>query len=130
MKCGKIKGAVLNHLLAFEVVLIVAAYLSYDMAVVRYFIAYNLGMITFWSFRRYDLRIGCLEKLGELGFTFFLGAGIPMLVLGKFLDLSAMNVCLEVVVKFLLALALSRVVTRYIETPLLAKGKQLEKKIR
>lgn len=87
-------------------------------------------MITFWMFKRYDIRAACLEKLGELGFTFFLGAGIPMMLLGNFIDLGDMNVCLEVIVKFVLALALSWVVTKYVEKPLLAKGKEWEKKIK
>lgn len=48
----------------------------------------------------------------------------------KFVDLSTMNVYADVGVKFVLAICLAWVVTKFIEKPLLAKGKEWEKKLK
>lgn len=116
-------------LIAFELVLVAASYMSYDIKVVWYFIAYNIGFLTLWLFERYNICNIFMQKLGALGFTFFLGAGIPILVLSKFVDITDLNVYAEVALKFVLAIALAWIVTKYIERPLLNKGKKWEKEI-
>ena len=61
-----------------QVTLIIASALSYGEKVYWYFIAYNLGFAAFFLFERYNVGIKAFDKLGELGFTFFLGASIPI----------------------------------------------------
>ena len=70
------------------------------------------------------------DKLGELGFTFFLGADIPMLLLGLCCSGIADGNCyIYCALKFILAIAFSYVITRCCEKPLLAWGKGVEKSL-
>nr|QIM10126.1 hypothetical protein Prevot485_2250 [uncultured Prevotella sp.] len=68
-----------------------------------------------------------LEKLGELGFTFFLGAGIPMCFLSRFIPATlSWNGYAVAMTQFILAIIFSYVITRWCEKPLLAWGKRIE----
>lgn len=120
-----------SYVVAFEIILVIASYLSYGEKVIWYFIAYNIGGLLFWLFLNKNLTSKPLDSLGSLGFTFFLGAGIPMLILEKFhINTYQVNDCLHFIISFVLTLLLSYVITRWIETPLLAWGKQLESKLK
>lgn len=78
-------------------------------------------------FERYNIGIKAFDKLGELGFTFFLGADIPMLLLRLCsTGLTYGNCYIYSSIKFILAVALSYVITRWCEKPLLAWGKRIE----
>lgn len=114
----------------FEVTLIIASALSYGEKVYWYFIAYNLGFAAFFLFERYNVGMKAFDKLGELGFTFFLGADIPMLLLGLCCSGIADGNCyIYCALKFILAIAFSYVITRCCEKPLLAWGKGFEKSL-
>ena len=114
----------------FEVTLIIASTLSYGEKVYWYFIAYNLGFAAFFLFERYNFGIKAFDKLGELGFTFFLGADIPMLLLGLCCSGIADGNCyIYCALKFIFAIAFSYVITRCCEKPLLAWGKGVEKSL-
>lgn len=111
----------------FEITLVIASSLSYGDKVYWYFIAYNMGFAAYFLFQRFNISIKILDKLGELGFTFFLGAGIPMMFLGLFVDdLSYLNCYQYCIIKFILALLFSYIVTRWCEKPLLEWAKRLE----
>ena len=119
----------LRHIAIFEFVLILSSFLSYGEKVIWYFLAYNIGGICFVIFMKKNLSSKVLDKFGSLGFTFFLGADLPTLTLKKFniCNLTEVNVYLRFVIVFCLTLLLSYIITKWIETPLLAWGKKIEK---
>lgn len=118
------------QLYIYEVVLVVAAVLSYGDKAVWYFVAYNLGGAIFVLFRKYNLRITLLEFFGRIGFTFFLGAGIPMMVLSILApNLDKFSPVEDAIIRLILTIPFSWLITRYMEQPLLRWGKRIEKKI-
>lgn len=120
--------ALVRMIAIFEVTLIIASALSYGEKVYWYFIAYNLGFAALFLFERYNIGVKAFDKLGELGFTFFLGADIPIYIIRLIEpDVVNWNCYLFCTVKFILAVALSYVITRWCEKPLLAWGKRIEK---
>lgn len=122
--------AIVRMIVIFEVTLIIASALSYGEKVYWYFIAYNLGFASFFLFERCNIGIIAFEKLGELGFTFFLGAGIPMsILLSIYPDVSKLDCYSYCSINFIFAVAFSYVITRWCEKPLLAWGKRFEKSL-
>lgn len=128
-RCGKLfDDDLLKKIGLFEVTLVLASVLSYGDKVCWYFIAYNLGFTVYFLFQKYNLTFRPFERLGELGFTFFLGASIPIKLIALFYpEITEWNCWLFVLVKFVLAVALSYVITTWGEKPLLAWGKRVEK---
>ena len=122
--------SIIRLIVMFEVTLIIASALSYGEKVYWYFIAYNLGFAAFFLFKRYNVGIKAFDKLGELGFTFFLGASIPIYII-RWIEPDVMNWNCYVFcsIKFVLAVALSYVITIWCEKPLLAWGKGVEKSL-
>ncbi len=121
------KRKLLYRIVLFEVTLVIASALSYGDRVYWYFIAYNLGFAFYFMFQRYNVFCVLLEKLGELGFTFFLGAGIPMCFLSRFIPATlSWNGYAVAMTQFILAIIFSYVITRWCEKPLLAWGKRIE----
>lgn len=107
----------------FEATLIIAVIISYQDMFIHYVGAYNLGMLLMFLAEKADINIKFFKWLGSIGFTFFLGADIPYVLIKRFVDLSS-TVGLRIVgsiVKFLLALLFAYIVTRYIEKPLQKK---------
>ena len=122
--------ALVRLIAIFEVTLIIASALSYGEKVLWYFIAYNLGFAAFFMFERYIVGVKAFDKLGELGFTFFLGADIPIFIISLIEpDVVNLNCYVFCSIKFVLAVALSYVITRWCEKPLLAWGKRAEKSL-
>ena len=119
--------ALVRMIAIFEVTLIIASALSYGEKVYWYFIAYNLGFAAFFLLERYNIVIKAFDKLGELGFTFFLGASIPIYLI-RLIEPDVVNLNYHVfcTIQFVLAVALSYVITRWCEKPLLAWGKRVE----
>ena len=122
--------SLIRFIVMFEVTLTIASALSYGEKVYWYFIAYNLGFAALFLFERYNVGIKAFDKLGELGFTFFLGASIPICII-RCIEPDVMNRNCYVFcsIKFVLAVALSYVITRWCEKPLLAWGKRVEKSL-
>lgn len=88
------------------------------------------GGAIFALFRKYNLRITLLEFFGRIGFTFFLGAGIPMMVLGMLAPhISKFSPVEDAIIRLILTIPFSWLITRYMEQPLLKWGKRMEKKI-
>ena len=82
----------------FELTLVIASMLSYGKRVYWYFIAYNIGFVLFFFFQKYNVSVKMLERLGNLEFTFFLGASIPMMLLRFVYDLSHLNIYLYCII--------------------------------
>lgn len=123
------KKAVLLKVGIYEIILIVSAYLSYQDRVINYFVAYNLGFATYYLFKHKNLHIKTFDILGEQGFTFFLGAAIPIAVLTKVIPTIAdLEWYYHAILQFVLAFVFSYCLTRWCERPLLAWGKRMEKK--
>lgn len=121
----------LKHIAVFEIILVIAASLSYGEKVIRYFVAYNIGGLLFGLFMQKNLSFKVFDNFGSLGFTFFLGADIPALVLNQLhiCALSEVNPYFRFVIIFSFTLILSYIITRWIETPLLLWGKRIETKL-
>ena len=114
----------------FEVTLIIASALSYGEKVYWYFIAYNLSFAAFFLFKRYNADVKVFDKLGVLGFTFFLGADIPISIIGLLgHNIGHLNCYTFCFIKFILAVAWAYAITRWCEKPLLAWGKRVEKRL-
>ena len=110
--------------------LVACSYLSYGDRVVFYFIAYNLGFVMYFVFKHWNVSIRAFDKLGEQGFTFFLGAGIPILACVKlFPAIANWEWYYYVSLQFFLTFLFSYILTRYCEKPMLRLGKEMEKKI-
>ena len=113
----------------YEVLLFLCVLLSYQNRAVYYFIAYNLGFITYYIFKHVNIHIQVLDILGKQGFTFFLGASIPMKIMMKlFPSIADSYWYYYVVIQFFLTFIFSYVLTQYCERPLLAWGKKIETK--
>lgn len=120
----------IRNVLLFEVTLVIASALSYGDKVYWYFIAYNLAFVVYFLFQKYNWTFRPFEQLGELGFTFFLGASIPIKLIALFYPtISDLNCWVFALVKFVLAVAFSYVITTWGEKPLLAWGKRVEKNL-
>lgn len=123
---NSINRRILIKLLIFEFSLIIASIMSYGFKTLYYFIAYNIGFLLFYLFEKNNIYNTMLDKLGKLGFTFFLGADIPLQLIGLFLDVANWNPCCLFFIKFLFALIFAWIITNFVEDPMLRKGKQLE----
>lgn len=125
------KKKVLRKVCIYEILLIVCAYLSYGDRVIAYFIAYNLGFATYYIFKHRNLHVRALDILGEQGFTFFLGAAIPIVALAKVIpSISTLDWYCYAILQFILTFVFSYVLTRWCERPLLAWGKKMEEKLK
>lgn len=94
------------------------------------FIIGRIGVAGFFLFERYNVGIKAFDKLGELGFTFFLGADIPISIIRWIEpDIMNWNCYIFCSIKFVLAVVLSYVITQWCEKPLLAWGKGVEKSL-
>lgn len=118
------------QILLFEIGLMISTYLSYSEKAVQYLLAYNVGIIMFAVFeKKCGLRIRAFENLGKIGFAFFLGAKIPMIVMNRLIPFSyslPLLVC-GFALEFVLGVAFAALVTRRIEEPVLAWAKKKEK---
>lgn len=117
-------------IIMFEILLVACSYLSYGDRVIFYFIAYNLGYVMYFIFKHWNVSISAFDILGEQGFTFFLGAGIPILACVKlFPAIANWEWYYYVSLQFVLTFLFSYILTRYCEKPILRLGKEMEKKI-
>lgn len=117
-------------IIMFEILLVACSYLSYGDRVIFYFIAYNLGYVMYFVFKHWNVSISAFDILGEQGFTFFLGAGIPILACVKlFPAIANWEWYYYVSLQFVLTFLFSYILTRYCEKPILRLGKEMEKKI-
>lgn len=119
------------QIIYFEPILVISALLSYPDKCLAYFIAYNIGIIVFVVSDRININVICFKKLGTIGFTFFLGAGILYGIVCKFVDFSEpiYMIIIGSIIKFVLAIILAYFVTRFIENPLIKWSKKIEKKL-
>lgn len=117
----------LKSLANYELLLVLSTYLSYGSQAICYFVAYNLGFLLFFLFKYKKMNIFIFKIIGELGFTFFLGAAIPMMLLVKMIpDIDSLAWFPYISLQFVLAFIFAYVVTRLCEKPLLKMGKRWE----
>ncbi|MCC8195510.1 MAG: acyltransferase family protein [Ruminococcus sp.] len=116
----------------FEVGLAVAVALSYTDMIFEYLFAYNVGLLLFFVAERFSIHNEFFIKLGEIGFAFFLGAGIPYELLTKFItfDTSLAMQIVGCIIKFVLAYMFAYVLTKYLEKPILSQAKKLENRLK
>lgn len=118
-------------ILIFEVGLMVSTPFSYGTKAIYYIIAYNIGIIAFFHIKKKNLSLSFFNNLGDLGFTFFLGSGIPIMIFNYFTDIysSIFNVIIfAYILKFICTYILSVLITRFIEKPILRFSKKIELK--
>ena len=124
-------GGTVLRIIIFETGLFVAVFLSYSTEIIPYEIAYNVGILFFLWAKQKKWKCNVLSNLSHLGFPFFLCAEIPMYIVNSYVDfsISPLMRILSWIVKFVLAIILSAVITTYIEKPLNKFGKRIEKKL-
>ena len=125
---GNFKG-IAGQLAIFTVTFIPSVILSYKDEAIGYIIAYAAGIALFVLADKYGVSVGLLNKLGGIGFSFFLAADIPHLILEKFIDTdaSAVDLIIFIAVKFAASLVLAYLLTKFAEEPMLKKAKSIEK---
>jgi peptidoglycan/LPS O-acetylase OafA/YrhL len=123
---------IIIRVLLFEVGLLISTRLSYGDQFVAYIFAYNIGIILFLVAFYTKPSLCLLNKFSTLGFTFFLGAGIPFEILSVFIDFSQSLLMRIIgwVLKFIMALIFAWIMTICIEKPLQTWARKIEKKIR
>ena len=120
--------------LVFEISFTIAVALSYPSQILRYVLSYNIGIAVFVLFEKCVSGRGWIGKafseLGKIGFTFFLGAGIPWTLLLKINSFESpwWMIVMGCTLKFLCAIVLGTIITKHIENPLLKWGRKVEKK--
>lgn len=95
-------------------------------------IAYTLGIMSFLLAESLKTwRFIPAQRLGEIGFTFFLAAKLPIDMIRCFVDFdsSLLMEALGWVTEFVTAVLLARVVTVWLERPLLQWAKKAEKRL-
>lgn len=118
------------QLIVYEVVLLSATALSYQDKMPWYFLAYNLGGGICLLFKYKNIKQTWLEFFGKIGFTFFLGASIPMMIVSLIgLDLKQLNDLEESILKFILIIPFSWLITHFLEQPMLKWGKKIEQNL-
>ena len=128
-KYGFCKKNIFN-LILFEITLAISAYLSYQDKILFYEIAYNGAFLLFFLFSVKNIGMGIFDKLGQLGFTFFLGAGIPSALWIYAFPSLKLNFGLFFIIHFVLCILFSWFVTKFIENPIIQRAKELEKRIK
>lgn len=129
---NKSKKSVALCFVIFEIGLIPSVILSYPDMIISYIIAYNAGFVLFFGFEKLNIGFTPADILGDMGFTFFLGAGILYSIVCRYVDFgqSYLMTAAGCIVQFILALLLAYVVTKFVENPLLKLGNTIEKKIK
>jgi peptidoglycan/LPS O-acetylase OafA/YrhL len=112
--------------------------LSYRGEFIRYIVAYVAGIALFVLADKYKVSVEAMNKLGSVGFSFFLVSDIPQLILEKIIvlvdpknpdkkaELYIVKLVLFIVIKFAASLGLAHLLTKYVEKPMLAKAKSIE----
>lgn len=122
--------AVRLHFGTFELVLLISTALSYQDRYLYYFLAYNLGICVCLLFKYKNFKQEWLEFFGNIGFTFFLRAGLPLMIVSLLgFNLHYLNDLEVALLTFILVIPFSWVITRYIEQPMLSWGKKIERNL-
>ena len=124
---------IIPFLIVFEFALVISTFFSYREEWIFYEIAYNLGILLFFLFKLFNKGKMIINKIfteiGRIGFTFFLGAEIPVILFEKFFSFDSMNNLLVCLVKFILACIFAELITWIFEKPVLLLGKKLEERL-
>ena len=113
--------------------LVLTTVFAYPDEWIYYIIAYNIGIFGFMIAEHFQgLNLKMFDELGKIGFTFFLGANTPMLILERYVDFhtSVGLVVVGYIAKFSLAIVYSYFITRFVERPLIKWGKTMEKNLK
>lgn len=115
----------LYYIIAFEVILVITTPLSYSNWQ-SYIIAYNLGIGCFYIFKNYSIYNKLIDSFSTLGFTFFLGAQIPInAIILIYPPLRSFPFFIIMLITFFSTLLFSYLMTKYIENPILRWGKMI-----
>lgn len=115
----------LKYFVVFEISLFISTLLSYDNWP-SYILAYNLGCLCFYLFKNYQLCNKLVSDFSDLGFTFFLGAGIPITILTSLIpSISLLPIFAKIIIQFFSTLVFAWLMTRFVEDPMLRWGKRI-----
>lgn len=125
--CGSL-GGIVKYLVMFAVTFLPSVLLSYKSEAAGYCAAYAAGILLFVLADKTGVSVKLMNKLGDVGFSFFLAADIPHIILEEFIDAkaSAAELVLFVLIKLAASLALAYLLTRFVEKPMLTKAKDIE----
>jgi len=94
-------------------------------------LSYNAGIALFLAAFYVKLSLGLMKKFSTVGFSFFLGAGVPFTIMSLFVDFTQ-SLGMQVLgwtVKFILALLFSWILTVGIEQPIQTWAKKIERRL-
>lgn len=102
--------------------------LAYRWDAIGYIAAYVIGIAIFVYADKYKVSVEAMNKLGSVGFSFFLVSDIPHIILEKIIitNGSVIKLVLFIVIKFAASLGLAHLLTKYVEKPMLRKAKSIE----
>ena len=126
-ECGSLRGMV-RYLVIFAVIFLPSVMLSYRDEALGYIIAYAAGIALFAAAKGTEVSADAMNKLGSVGFSFFLAADIPHIILEKFIDTesSVPKLIVFIILKLAASLVLAYLLTRFVEKPMLKKAKDIE----
>ncbi len=125
---GDIRSIPISYLEIYAIAFVPSVFLSYGKNGLAYIIAYAAGIALFVLADKYKVSSEAMDKLGSVGFSFFLAADIPQLILEKIINTngSVIKLILFIIIKFAASLGLAYVLTKYVEKPMLKKAKSIE----
>ena len=125
---GDIRSIPISYLQIYAIAFVPSVFLSYKWDAIGYIAAYALGIALFVLADKYKVSVDAMDKLGSVGFSFFLAADIPQIILEKIIDTngSVIKLILFIIIKFAASLGLAYVLTKYVEKPMLKKAKSIE----
>lgn len=100
---------------------------------IAYIFAYNIGLLLFVAAYHIRPHINPFIHLGNIGFAFFLGAGLPIgwvrSIVGPYIDFTQ-STTMQIVswlLQFVLAVIFAWLLTEYIERPILNWARRVER---
>jgi peptidoglycan/LPS O-acetylase OafA/YrhL len=116
-----------KYLEIFAIAFVPSVILSYRWEAIGYIVAYAAGIALFVLADEHKVSSEAMNKLGSVGFSFFLVSDIPHIILEKIIPMNNfVGTVIFIIIKFAASLGLAYVLTMYVEKPMLKKAKAIE----
>lgn len=116
-----------EYLILYAAIFVPSVILSYKDEAAGYVVAYTAGMVLFVLAEKFNVTSEAMDKLGSVGFSFFLAADIPHIILEKIIPTdNFVGLVIFIIIKFAVSLGMALVLTKYVERPMLKKAKGIE----
>jgi peptidoglycan/LPS O-acetylase OafA/YrhL len=116
-----------KYLEIFAIAFVPSVILSYKWEAIGYIVAYAAGIALFVLADEHKVSSEAMNKLGSVGFSFFLVSDIPHIILEKIIPMNNfVGTVIFIIIKFAASLGLAYLLTMYVEKPMLKKAKAIE----